>query len=130
LPATGSSSGQYLGTNGWTSITSSAITQASGTITMTGNLNLDCENPHINTKKNKIDIDKLYQNLQIVNEMFHIIVPDEHKLEKHPSLKDAFNEYLNCKNIEPRYNSEQYIAAYEQYKLLEALLEEEKHDNS
>jgi hypothetical protein len=62
--------------------------------------------------------------------MFHIIVPDEHKLGKHPSLKDAFNEYLNCKNIEPRYNSEQYIAAYEQYKLLEALLEEEKHDNS
>ena len=129
LPATGSSSGQYLGTNGWTSITSSAITQASGTITMTGNLNLDCENPHINTKKNKIDIDKLCRNLEIVNEMFHIIVPDEDRMNKHTSLRDAFDQYLDCKNIEPKYNSEQYIAAYEQYKLLEALTEEQ-HDNS
>jgi hypothetical protein len=127
--ANGGGTGQYLGTSGWTSVIQSGTT-SQGTITMTGNLNLDCDNPHINTKKSKINLDKLYQNLQIVNEMFHIIVPDEHKLEKHPSLKDAFNEYLNCKNIEPRYNSEQYIAAYEQYKLLEALLEEEKHDNS
>jgi len=129
LPATGSSSGQYLGTNGWTSITSSAITQASGTITMTGNLNLDCENPHINTKKNKIDIDKLYQNLQIVNKMFHIIVPDFKKLEKNPTLMDAFIQYDSAKHIEPRYNSEQYIAAYEQYMVLEALTEG-KHDDS
>lgn len=129
--ATGGSglSGQYLGTNGWTSITSSAITQASGTIIMTGNLNLDCENPHINTKKNKIDIDKLYQNLQIVNEMFHIIVPDFNKLEKNPTLMDAFIQYDSAKHIEPRYNSEQYIAAYEQYMVLEALTKE-KHDNS
>ena len=129
LPATGSGSGQYLGTSGWTSMTSSTIGSAAGTITMTGNLNLDCNNPHINTKKSKIDIDKLYQNLQIVNEMFHIIVPDEYRMNKNPSLKDAFDQYLNCKNIEPKYNSEQYIAAYEQYKLLEALTEEQ-HDNS
>jgi hypothetical protein len=121
--ATGSS-GQYFGSSGWTSVISSGTT-SQGTITMTGNLHIDSDNPHINTKKNKIDLDKLCRNLEIVNEMFHIIVPDEHKLEKHPSLKDAFNEYLNCKNIEPRYNSEQYIAAYEQFKLLEALLEEQ-----
>ena len=126
--ASGGGTGQYLGTSGWTTVTSPTIS-SSGTITMTGNLNLDCDNPHINTKKSKIDIDKLYQNLQIVNEMFHIIVPDEYKMNKNPSLKDAFDQYLNCKNIEPKYNSEQYIAAYEQYKLLEALTEEQ-HDNS
>ena len=129
LPATGSGSGQYLGTSGWTSMTSSTIGSAAGTITMTGNLNLDCDNPHINTKKSKIDIDKLYQNLQIVNEMFHIIVPDFNKLEKNPTLMDAFIQYDSAKHIEPRYNSEQYIAAYEQYMVLEALTEE-KHDNS
>ena len=129
LPATGSGSGQYLGTSGWTSMTSSTIGSAAGTITMTGNLNLDCNNPHINTKKSKIDIDKLYQNLQIVNEMFHIIVPDFNKLEKNPTLMDAFIQYDSAKHIEPRYNSEQYIAAYEQYMVLEALTEE-KHDNS
>lgn len=126
--ASGGGTGQYLGTSGWTTVTSPTIS-SSGTITMTGNLNLDCDNPHINTKKSKIDIDKLYQNLQIVNEMFHIIVPDEYRMNKNPSLKDAFDQYLNCKNIEPKYNSEQYIAAYEQYKLLEALTEEQ-HDNS
>ena len=126
--ASGGGTGQYLGTSGWTTVTSPTIS-SSGTITMTGNLNLDCDNPHINTKKSKIDIDKLYQNLQIVNEMFHIIVPDEYKMAKNPSLKDAFDQYLNCKNIEPKYNSEQYIAAYEQYKLLEALTEEQD-DNS
>jgi hypothetical protein len=96
---------------------------------MTGNLNIDSPDPHIITKKSKIDLDKLCRNLEIVNEMFHIIVPDEYKMNKNPSLKDAFDQYLNCKNIEPKYNSEEYIAAYEQYKLLEALTEEQ-HDNS
>jgi hypothetical protein len=128
MPIAVGSSGQYLGTSGWTSVISSGST-TQGTITMTGNLHLDSPNPCIITKKSKIDLDKLCRNLEIVNEMFHIIVPDEHKLNNHPSLKDAFDQYLNCKNIEPKYNSEQYIAAYEQYKLLEALTEEQ-HDNS
>ena len=127
ITATGGA-GQVLGSSGWTSVIQSGST-TQGTITMTGNLNLDCENPHINTKKNKINIDKLYQNLQIVNEMFHIIVPDFNKLEKNPTLMDAFIQYDSAKHIEPRYNSEQYIAAYEQYMVLEALTEE-KHDNS
>lgn len=130
LPATNASSGQYLGSSGWTSAISTNPTISQGTITMTGNLTLDSDNPHINTKKNKIDIDKLCRNLEIVNEMFHIIVPDFDKIEKHPTLMDAFRQYDSAKHIEPRYNSEQYIAAYEQFKLLEALLIEEKNDNS
>ena len=125
--ANGGGTGQYLGTSGWTSVISSSSTTA-GTITMTGNLNLDSPTPHIITKKSKIDLDKLCRNLEIVNEMFHIIVPDDIKLNKHPSLKDAFDQYLNCKNIEPKYNSEQYVTAYEQYKLIEALIEEEQHE--
>jgi hypothetical protein len=126
--SSGGGTGQYLGTSGWTTVTSPTIS-SSGTITMTGNLTIDSDNPHINTKKSKIDLDKLCRNLEIVNEMFHIIVPDEYRMNKNPSLRDAFDQYLNCKNIEPKYNSEQYIAAYEQYKLLEALTEEQ-HDNS
>ena len=131
VPMNGSgSSGQYLGTSGWTSVVSSGSNLSQGSITITGNVVLDNDVPIINTKKNKINLDQLVQNLQIVNEMFHIIVPNFDQLERHPTLMDAFREYDSAKHIEPRYNSDQYIAAYEQFKLLEALLTEEKNDNS
>jgi hypothetical protein len=125
--ASGGGTGQYMGTSGWTSVISSVNT-SQGTITMSGNLTIDSENPHINTKKNKIDLDKLCRNLEIVNEMFHIIVPDWNRLEKNSTLMDAYMQYDSAKHIEPRYNSEQYIAAFEQYRLLEALTEE-NHDS-
>jgi len=125
----GGGAGQYLGTSGWTSVISnSPITQ--GSITLTGNVILDGDTPCINTKKHKIDIDKVYENLQIINEMFHIIVPDFNKFENHPTLMDAFVQYDSAKHIEPRYNSEEFKAAYHQFKLLEALITEEKNDNS
>jgi hypothetical protein len=130
LPTTNASSGQYLGTSGWTSVIQTGSTLSQGSITISGNVTLDNDIPYINTKKHKINIDKVYENLQIVNEMFHIIVPDFDQLERHPTLMDAFRQYDSAKHIEPRYNSEQYIAAYEQFKLLEALLTEEKNDNS
>ena len=131
LPAAsgGGSSNQVYTSSGWTTVTSPSIVSQSGIVTMTGNLHIDSHNPHINTRKNKINIDKLIQNLEIVNDMFHIIVPDLDKLERNPTLMDAFRQYDSAKHIEPRYNSEQYIAAYEQYKLLEVLTEEQ-HDNS
>jgi hypothetical protein len=129
MPIASGSSSQVLSSGGWTTVSSPTFGSASGTITMTGNLNWNCENPHINTNKNKINVDLLVRNLEIVNDMFHIIVPDLDKLEKNPTLMDAFRQYDSAKHIEPRYNSEQYIAAYEQYKLLEALTEEQ-HDNS
>ena len=129
MPLATGSSNQVITSSGWTTVSSPTIGSASGTIMMTGNLNLNCENPHINTNKNKINVDLLVRNLEIVNEMFHIIVPNLDKLEKNPTLMDAFIQYDSAKHIEPRYNSEQYIAAYEQYKLLEALTEEQ-HDKS
>ena len=119
------SGGGGAGSN-WTTINN----QHASIVSMSGNLHIDSPNPHLNTKKHKINIDKLYENMQILNEMFHIIVPDFNKFEKNPTLMDAYLQYDSAKHIEPRYNSEQYIAAYEQFKLLEALLEEEKHDNS
>jgi hypothetical protein len=130
--ATGSTglSGQYLGTSGWTSVVSSSSNLSQGSITISGNIVLDNDVAIINTKKHKIDIDKVYENLQIINEMFHVIVPDFNKFEKHPTLMDAFVQYDSAKHIEPRYNSEEFKAAYHQFKLLEALLTEEKNDNS
>lgn len=130
VPTSGvGSSNQILGTSGWTSVISNGpITQ--GSITLTGNVILDGDTPCINTKKHKIDIDKVYENLQIINEMFHVIVPDFNKFEKHPTLMDAFVQYDSAKHIEPRYNSEEFKAAYHQFKLLEALITEEKNDNS
>lgn len=117
------SSGAYLTTGGWTAM--SSTTTASGTVSMTGNLTLSGSDPHIITNKNKLDIDKLCRNLEIVNEMFRIIVPDFDELERNPTLMDAFIQYDHAKHIEPRYGSEEYIAAYEQYKLLEALTHEQ-----
>lgn len=99
-------------------------------ITISGNLHIDAAEPYLKTKKYKINIDKLYENVQILNEMFHIIVPNFDKFEKNTTLMDAYLQYDSAKHIEPRYNSKEYIAAYEQFKLLEALFEEEKNDNS
>jgi hypothetical protein len=124
--------GNYPASNTYLSSGSSGVswnTLTQPTVSINGTIKVDSDTPTIQTKKHKINIDQLYENLQIVNEMFHIIVPNWNKLEKDSTLMDAFMQYDNAKHIEPRYNSEQYIAAYEQYKLLEALTEE-KNDNS
>jgi hypothetical protein len=69
------------------------------------------------------------RDFEILNEMFSVIVPNKKKMAENPTLKDAYEEYNNAKLIEPKYNSEEYRTAYEQYKLLETLVKEE-HDNS
>jgi len=121
--ASAANGGYYISSN-------NVINNQNASIKISGNLEIDTSNPYVNTKKHKINIDKLYENIQLLNEMFHIIVPDFDKFEKNPTLLDAYQQYHSAKQIEPRYNSEQYIAAYHQFKLLEALFEEEKNDNS
>ena len=123
LPMSGmGSSNSVLSSSVWTT---NYGAPPSNTISITGTIVIDSDVPTIKTKKHRIDIDKVYENLEIINEMFNIIVPDFDKLNKHPTLMDAFVQYDSAKHIEPRYNSEQLKAAYQQFKLLEALLTEE-----
>jgi hypothetical protein len=125
LPMSGiGSSNSVLSSSGWTT------NYGPNTVSITGTIVIDSDDPTIKTKKHKINLDDLYENIQILNEMFSVIVPNKNKMSENPTLKDAYEEYDSAKHIEPRYNSEQYTAAYEQFKLLEALLIEEKNDNS
>lgn len=120
------SSNSVLTSSGWTT---NYGAPPSNTISITGTIVIDSDVPTIKTKKHKIDLDELYENIQILNEMFSVIVPNKKKMAENPTLKDAYEEYNNAKLIEPKYNSEEYRTAYEQYKLLETLVKEE-HDNS
>lgn len=124
LPMSGTgSSNSVLTSSGWTT------NYSPNTLSITGTIIIDSEDPIIKTKKHKIDLNELYENIQILNEMFSVIVPNKKKIDENPTLKDAYEEYNNAKLIEPKYNSEEYRRAYEQYKLLETLVKEE-HDNS
>ena len=120
------SSNSVLTSSGWTT---NYGAPPSNTISITGTIVIDSNDPIIKTKKHKINLDELYENIQILNEMFSVIVPNKKKMAENPTLKDAYEEYNNAKLIEPKYNSEEYRTAYEQYKLLETLVKEE-HDNS
>jgi len=116
-------SNSVLTSSGWTT------NYSPNTVSITGTIAIDSDDPTIKTKKHKINLDELYENIQILNEMFSVIVPNKKKMSENPTLKDAYEEYNNAKLIEPKYNSEEYRTAYEQYKLLETLVKEE-HDNS
>jgi hypothetical protein len=105
------------------SITQPTMMNAAGTVSITGMVKIEGDEPTIKTNKNKINLDQLAENIRLINEMFHLIVPDWRLLEKHPTLMDAFQQYDAAKHIEPKYKSKEYVAAYHQFKLLEAFLE-------
>ena len=48
------------------------------------------------TNKNTIDIDTLYETVQLLAEKLMILVEDEYILEKHPTLRDAYEAYRLC----------------------------------
>jgi len=112
-------SNSVLTSSGWTT------NYSPNTVSITGTIVIDSDDPTIKTKKHKIDLDELYENIQILNEMFSVIVPNKKKMADNPTLKDAYEEYNNARLIEPKYNSEEYRSAYEQYKLLETLTKEQ-----
>ena len=116
------SSNSVLTSSGWTT---NYGAPPSNTVSITGTIVIDSDDPTIKTKKHKIDLDELYENIQILNEMFSVIVPNKKKMAENPTLKDAYEEYNNARLIEPKYNSEEYRSAYEQYKLLETLTKEQ-----
>lgn len=140
ITAGGGGSGGYGTTNSvltsggmWATMpstwTSSGTHTTNNTVSITGTVNLDSDEPSIKTKKHLINLDELFENIQILNEMFSVIVPNNKKMNENPTLKDAYEQYNNAKLIEPKYNSEEYRTAYEQYKLLETLTKEQD-DNS
>ncbi len=57
---------------------------------------LNGKNALIVTNKNTIDIDALYETVQILAEKLMILVEDEYILEKHPTLRDAYDAYKLC----------------------------------
>ena len=51
------------------------------------------KNAIISTNKNKIDIDWLYETVQLLADRFCVLSADPYVLEKYPTLKDAYEQY-------------------------------------
>ena len=87
----------------WTSstnIVAGPVTTA-GTLTMNGAgsraiLSINADNGGdaiIKTNKHEINLDKMYEIVQLLSERLMIIVEDPAILEKHPTLKDTYDQY-------------------------------------
>jgi hypothetical protein len=129
----GGSGGTYnIGGNMWTTITSPGSTYVSSPITTTmpggagtyyssgpggpswtgtttsnqANVRITGKNPKIQTDKNEIDLDETAELIKILKERLLILIPNFEKHEKYQALKKA----------------------YDHYKMIEALIQEEKID--
>jgi hypothetical protein len=47
----------------------------------------------IETDRNKVDLDLLWESMQMINERLMILVEDPEILERHPTLRDAYDQY-------------------------------------
>ena len=90
----------------WTvSPSNSTVTpiKASTTTTITcDELNMKPVNgasPKIVTHKHTIDIDLLYETVQLLAERLAVLAVDKEVLEKYPTLKDAYEQYQLLANI-------------------------------
>ena len=102
----------------WTSSTNmlGGPSTTAGTLTINGTgsraiLSINADNGGdaiIKTNKHEINLDKMYEVVQLLSERLMIIAEDPAILEKYPTLKDT----------------------YEQYKLLSALMLNDKEDNA
>jgi len=73
----------------------------------TANLKITGNNPKIQTDKSEIDLDETAELIKILKERLLILIPNFEKHEKYAALKKA----------------------YDHYKLIEAMLQEEKKDD-
>jgi len=99
-------------TTGGTGYYSTPITttNTAGWTTMapnTANLKITGNNPKIQTDKSEIDLDETAELIKILKERLLILIPNFEKHEKYAALKKA----------------------YDHYKLIEAMLQEEKKDD-
>lgn len=97
-----SSSGTYYTTSSGTGWTGTSFNQNNTTITLGKG-----GKPTLSTEKNEINLDELADFVKIMRERMLILVPDFEKHEKYAALKKA----------------------YDNYKIIEALLQEEKKDD-
>jgi hypothetical protein len=77
-----------------------------GTTTSNANLRITGKNPKIQTDKSEIDLDETAELIKILKERLLILIPNFEKQEKYQALKKA----------------------YDHYKMIEALIQEEKID--
>ena len=78
----------------------------SGTTTSNANFRISGKNPKIQTDKSEIDLDETAELIKILKERLLILIPNFEKHEKYQALKKA----------------------YDHYKMIEALIQEEKID--
>lgn len=54
---------------------------------------IDNASPKIVTNKHTIDIDLLYETVQLLAQRLAVLAADEDVLAKHPTLRDAYDQY-------------------------------------
>ncbi len=107
--ATGSGSGSYYpsGMGVYNPNQTTTISTGYSTFPNTGTIHIAGTNPTIATDKVKIDLNELGELITVLKERFLILTPNFEKHEKYAALKKA----------------------YDNYKLLEAMLSGEDNDN-
>jgi len=110
------SSGMYLTSSGWSSISPTTYTQA--------DVKISGKNPTLSTDKNKIDIDEMAELLKMFKEVMFFAFEESKVLEENPTLNDAYITYKN--KLKEKYSDPELQEVYNQYKLIKALSTEEK----
>ena len=110
----------YTTSSGWNSYNTSVNIQGD-TLSISGNLKV-LGSSYFKTESVEISFKDLVENIQEINKVLRIIIADRQLLEDNPTLKDAYDRYNTAKTLSPAYNSEEFIQAYEEYILLEALI--------
>jgi hypothetical protein len=59
----------------------------------------DSKNAKIITNNHVIDLDLLYETVQLLAERLAVLAADEDVVAKHPSLRDAYNQYQLLSNL-------------------------------
>ena len=59
----------------------------------------DNKNAIIKTNKNEIDLDKLYETVQLLAERLAVLAVDTDVLAKYPTLRDAYDQYQLLNNL-------------------------------
>ena len=59
----------------------------------------DSKNAKIITNNHVIDLDLLYETVQLLAERLAVLAADEDVVAKHPSLRDAYDQYQLISNL-------------------------------
>ena len=112
IPTTTGSSGMYLTSSGYTTITTQADVKISG------------PNPTLSTDHYKININEMIGVIEMMKEVFCIIPKNQKLLDANSTLKDSYEQYESI--LKQKLSDPSLIEAYNEYKTLEILSKEEK----